>query len=227
MARKPPSKFKVVRISRAHPRLIISIVLGIAAHVLLTMMTGQQFATTTRLVIAWDIGVVFYLVWLAVMMARSKQTDIAQHADAQDEGEFGMLVLTVIAAMASLAAIFLELAAADRGSRYYGLDVALAIMTVVLSWVFIHAIFALHYAYEYYDDADCAGGLKFPDDDKPDYWDFMYFAFVLGMTFQVSDVAITAKGIRRVAAVHGILSFFYTTAVVALTVNLAANFMQK
>src|SRR5437868_4098204 len=109
MAHTPRSKFKVVRISRAHPRLIISIVLGIAAYVLLTTMAGQQFATTTRLVIAWDIGVAFYLVWLAVMMVRSKQTDIAQHADAQDEGEFGMLVLTVIAAMASLAAIFLEL----------------------------------------------------------------------------------------------------------------------
>ena len=226
MARKTPSKFKIVRVSRGHPRLVASVVVGIATYALLTAMVGQ-FALTTRLLVAWDIGVAVYLVWLAIMMGRAKQSDIAQHADAQDEGEFGLLVLTIIAAMASLAAIFMELAAADRGGGYYGLEVALAIITVVLSWVFIHSIFALHYAYEYYDDPKCAGGLKFPDDDKPDYWDFVYFAFVLGMTFQVSDVAITAKHIRRTAAVHGVLAFFYATAVVALTVNLAAGVFQK
>lgn len=205
---------------------MVSIAVGIVAYALLTITTGQ-LALTTRLLIAWDAGVLLYLIWLAVMMKRSKQTDIAKHADAQDEGEFGILVLTVIAAMASLAAIFAELAAADRAGALYGFEVALAILTVTLSWAFIHSIFALHYAYEYYDDAECAGGLKFPEDDKPDYWDFVYFAFVLGMTFQVSDIAITAKRIRRVATVHGVLAFFYTTAVVALTVNVAASFMQK
>jgi uncharacterized membrane protein len=224
MAKK--ASLRIVRISRAHPRLMTSIAVGVAAYALLTMMAGQ-LALTTRLLAAWDVGVLLYLVWLATMMAGSKQTDIAKHADAQDEGEFGILILTVIAAMASLAAIFVEMAATDRTGARYGFEVALAILTVVFSWAFIHSIFALHYAYEYYDDAECAGGLKFPDDDKPDYWDFVYFAFVLGMTFQVSDVAITAKRIRRVATVHGVLAFFYTTAVVALTVNLAANFMQK
>lgn len=220
------SSLRIVRISRAHPRLVVSAAIGVAVYVLLTALAGQ-LALTTRLVIAWDAGVLVYLFALAAMMVRSTQSDIAQHADAQDEGEFGMLVLTVIAAMASLAAIFVELAATNRDSPHYGLEVALAIVTVVLSWVFIHSIFALHYAYEYYDDAECAGGLKFPDDDKPDYWDFVYFAFVIGMTFQVSDVAITTKHIRRVAAVHGVLAFFYTTAVVALTVNLAAGVVQK
>lgn len=224
MAKK--ASLRIVRISRAHPRLTVSIAVGVVAYVLLAMM-ASQLALTTRLLVAWDIGVLLYLVWLTVMMMRSKQTDIAKHADAQDEGEFGILVLTVIAAMASLAAIFVELAATDRTGAHYGFEVALAILTVVLSWAFIHSIFALHYAYEYYDDAECAGGLKFPDDDKPDYWDFVYFSFVLGMTFQVSDVAITAKRIRRVATVHGVLAFFYTTAVVALTVNVAASFMQK
>lgn len=223
---KKSSAFRIVRITRGHPRLVVSVAVGIIAYALLTAIAAQ-LALTTRLLVAWDIGVTLYLVSLAFMMARSKQRDIAQHADAQDEGEFGLLILTIVAAMASLAAIFVELAGADRNGAYYGLEVSLAILTVVLSWAFIHSIFALHYAYEYYDDAECAGGLTFPDDDKPDYWDFVYFAFVLGMTFQVSDVAITAKHIRRTAAVHGVLSFFYTTAVVALTVNLAAGIFQK
>ena len=226
MARKPLSKLWIVRVSRGRPRLIISIVIGILAYALLATMAGW-LGQISRLLVAWDVGVTFYIVAVGTMMARSPYTEIAKHADAQDEGAFGILVLTVFAGMASVAAIFVELASTDRNGPNYIFDVSLAILTVVLSWVFIHTIFALHYAYEYYDDPKCAGGLKFPDDDKPDYWDFVYFAFVLGMTFQVSDVAVTAQHIRRMAAIHGVLSFFYATAVVALTVNLAANFVQK
>jgi len=226
VASKPVSKLKIVRISRGHPRLMISIVLGIAAYAVLTALAGQ-LPLSTRVIASWDIGVLVYLAAVYTMMAQSPWSEIANHADAQDEGAFGIFILTVFAAMASLAAIFMELAGADKAGPTYGRAVAFGIVTVVISWVFIHTIFAVHYAYEYYRDNDCFGGLKFPDDDKPDYWDFMYFAFVLGMTFQVSDVAITAKWIRRSAVVHGILSFFYTTAVVALSVNLAANFMQK
>ena len=70
-------------------------------------------------------------------------------------------------------------------------------------------------------------GLKFPGDDQPDYWDFIYFAFVIGMTFQVSDVAITHKSIRRMVVAHGALSFFFTAAIVAMTVNIAASIIQK
>ncbi len=226
MARKPVSKFTIVRIGRGHPRLLISIVLGVIAYALLTAATGQ-LPLITRMLLAWDIGVLIYLALVLAMMAQSPWSEIANRADAQDEGAFAIFILTVFAGMASLAAIFAELAGADKAGANYVLDVAFGISTVVISWIFIHTIFAVHYAHEYYRDADCAGGLKFPDDDKPDYWDFMYFAFVLGMTFQVSDVAITAKWLRRVAVIHGILSFFYATAVVALTVNLAANFMQK
>ena len=127
-----------------------------------------------------------------------------------------------MAAMASLGAIFAELA--TSGDEPPGLwPHLLAIATVVLSWAFIHTIFALHYAYDFYGEGKRANGLKFPGDDKPDYWDFMYFSFVVGMTFQVSDVAVTNKWIRRLVVLHGIVSFFYTTAVVALTVNMAAS----
>ena len=100
---------------------------------------------------------------------------------------------------------------------------ALAIATVILSWAFIQTIFALHYAHDFYGKGQRANGLKFPGDDKPDYWDFVYFSFVIGMTFQVSDVAVTNKWIRRSVVAHGVLSFFFTTTVVALTVNMAAS----
>jgi uncharacterized membrane protein len=132
-------------------------------------------------------------------------------------------MLTVASALASLAAIFAQLggSAGTTGDRPPA-KVALAVFTIMLTWAFIHTIFALHYAHEFYDETD-GGGLAFPGDREPDYWDFVYFSFVIGMTSQVSDVAITSKLIRRTAAAHGIVSFVFNVALLALTVNLAAS----
>lgn len=100
-----------------------------------------------------------------------------------------------------------------------------AIVTILLSWAFVHTIFAIHYAHEYYGERSDKkiGGLKFPDDGDPDYWDFLYFSLVIAMTSQVSDVAITSKAIRRVASMHAVLSFFFNLTTLALTVNIISN----
>src|SRR4029453_8050715 len=143
---------------------------------------------------------------------------IRRRAAVEDEGQWAILVLTVVAALASLAAIFAELGSAGRRPG----QVAPAAVTILLSWAFIHTIFALHYAHEFYDETD-GGGLIFPGKDAPDYWDFIYFSFVIGMTSQVSDVGITSKRIRRTAAAHGIVSFIFNAALLALTVNIAAS----
>ena len=97
--------------------------------------------------------------------------------------------------------------------------------TILLSWAFVHTIFSLHYAHEYYGERRDGkiGGLNFPGDQEPDYWDFLYFSLVIGMTSQVSDVAITSKVIRRMVAIHGVLSFFFNLTVLALTVNMVSN----
>ena len=213
----------IFRVARAHARLLISALLG--AVVLIALPASLH--VVTRMLIGWDAGVILYLAAAFAMMARATAADIADHAEAQDEGAAGLMLLTVAAAVASLGAIFIELATADQKASDYGWHVALAIGTVVLSWAFIHTILALHYAYEFYGDDNCAGGLKFPDDDRPDYWDFIYFSFVIGMTFQVSDVAVTNKLLRRAVVAHGVLAFFFTTAIVALTVNIAANALQR
>ena len=95
-------------------------------------------------------------------------------------------------------------------------------LTIVLSWAFIHTMFALHYAHEFYDRT--AGGMAFPGDDRePDYWDFVYFSFVIGMTSQVSDVDVTSKEIRRTVTAHGVVAFVFNVALLALTINLAAS----
>jgi uncharacterized membrane protein len=191
-------------------------------------MAALPAAPITRILIGWDLGILVYLAAAAVVMTQcSSVAQMKANATAQDEGAFAILILTAAAGMASLIAIFAELAAVERGSPQYGIYVTLAIGTVVLSWTFIHTIFALHYAHEFYGSGEHKNGLRFPGDGQPDYWDFIYFSFVVGMTFQVSDVAVMHKMVRRTVVAHGALSFFFTTAVVAMAVNIAASIIQK
>jgi uncharacterized membrane protein len=222
-AAKPPTW--IVRVGMAHKRLVISAAIGIATIFALRV---TDVTLVTRLLLGWDTGVAIYLVWAATVMARcSTVAAIKRNAAILDEGAFAILLLTVAATIASLGAIFAELAALERTNPNYALYIGLAIATVVLSWTFTHTIFALHYAHDFYGEASRSEGLKFPGNTQPDYWDFVYFAFVIGMTFQVSDVAITNKSIRRMVVAHGALSFFFSTAIVALTVNIAAGLFQK
>lgn len=222
MSPKARSRSWIVRLARAHPRLWIALAVGIVSYAVLSV-AFNDWSNVARLLVGWNFAVLFYLVKATLTMAHSPAAEIRRHAAVQDEGAFALLVLTVAAAIASLGAIFVELGSVNARAPGYGLYAAHAVVTVVLSWTFIQTIFAFHYAYEFYGDGNRANGLKFPDDSPPDYWDFVYFSFVIGMTFQVSDVAVANKGIRRTVVCHGALSFFFTTAVIALTVNIAAT----
>jgi uncharacterized membrane protein len=218
-AKRPPY---IVRVGMAHKRLFLSAALGLFVTLVLPA------TLITRMLIGWDTGVLIYLVAAAVVMTQCSAASAMQNnAAAQDEGGFAILILTAAAGLASLIAIFAELADIARTDPYYGIYITLAISTVVLSWTFIHTIFALHYAHEFYGTGEHKNGLRFPGDAAPDYWDFIYFSFVVGMTFQVSDVAVMHKMVRRTVVAHGALSFFFTTAVVAMAVNIAASIIQK
>src|SRR5262249_35366851 len=160
----------------------------------------------TRLLVAWDIGVALYLALAFPAMAKADVARIRRRAALLDEDRIAFLILTAGAALASLGAIVAELG--DKETAHAPANLALAVVTIALSWAFTHTIFALHYAHEFYGSRYEDGGLAFPGKEQPDYWDFVYFSLVIGMTSQVSDVAITAKGIRRMAAAHGVLSFF-------------------
>ena len=147
MSTKAKRPAYLLRVGMAHKRLIISVAIG------LVVMLALPAAPITRMLIGWDIGVLIYLVAAAVVMSQcSSVAQMKSNAAAQDEGAFAILILTVAAGMASLIAIFAELAAIERTGPHYGIYVALAIGTVVLSWTFIHTIFALHYAHEFYGD---------------------------------------------------------------------------
>lgn len=217
-ARKPRRGPLALRIVRARPRLFWSSVIGIALTGILSL-TGWR--RVTCILVGWDVGVALYLVVVAHMMWRSDVALIRGRATVEDEGRVAILLLTALAGLASLGAIFAVLADPAAGSRP-AVRVAHATLTILLSWAFIHTMFALHYAHEFYDVT--AGGLAFPaGGGDPDYWDFVYFSFVIGMTSQVSDVAVTSKEVRRIVTLHGVLSFVFNTALLALTVNLAAG----
>lgn len=208
---------KPLRVVYARPRTFISIAIGIVTFFLLP----NSLRLVTRLLIGWDIFVAFYLVLVYTLVLRSGLAHIRRNAILQDDGRFLILLVTALGAFASIAAIIFGLDAQHRSSP----ELALATVTIALSWAAVHTTFALHYAHEFYRSAR-PGGLDFPkghEDEDPDYWDFVYFSFVIGMTAQVSDVGVTDKTIRRTATAHGIISFVFNTALVALMVNIAAS----
>ncbi len=209
-----------IRVVRARPRLFISALIG----VVVVALCPSDWRIATRLLVGWDLGLTLYLGLLLHMMSVAEVRHIRLHAKLQDEGQITVLALTAIAALASLGAIVALLGMSEAGNRE-PVHLMLAIVTIFLSWTFTHSMFALHYAHEFYDEnGGKGGGLIFPGDlREPDYWDFVYFSFVIGMTSQVSDVAITCRPIRHTVSAHGVISFFFNVTLLALTVNIAAS----
>ncbi len=209
-----------LRIVRTRPRLFISALIGLVV----TALCPWDWRIATRLLVSWDVGVALYLALALRMMAMSDIRHIRMRARLQDEGQFAILTLTATAAFASLGAI-VALLGMSAGNERQPIHLLLGVVTILLSWTFTHIMFALHYAHEFYDeDGGKGGGLQFPGDlREPDYWDFVYFSFVIGMTNQVSDVAITCRPIRHTVSAHGIISFIFNVALLALTVNIAAS----
>jgi uncharacterized membrane protein len=213
-----------IRIARSHGRLVGSF----AAGLLLFLLLPADARLSTRILVGWNVSLAIYLVLAFVMISRFDLQRVRNRAASQDEGGLLILVLTVAAAVASLAAIIAELGSMRGANPAGGIYIAVAVLTILLSWTFIHVIFALHYAHEYYGErrGEQVGGLAFPQDDRPDYWDFVYFSFVIGMAFQVSDVQVTNKLIRRIVVAHGAVSFVYNVAILALMVNIGSEFIR-
>lgn len=209
---------RVLRIFYGRPRTSVAVALGILAFVLFP----HSLRLVSRSLIGWDTFIVSYLLLTYGMILREGVRYVRRYAIMQDDGRFLILLVTALGAFASLAGIVSELNASHRGA----FELTLVVTTITLTWAAVHTTFALHYAHEYYRGDDI-GGLAFPgaEDGKPapDYWDFVYFSFVIGMTAQVSDVGITDKIIRRTATVHGIISFVFNTALLALMINIVAS----
>ena len=190
--------------------------------VLLATMIGGGFGFARGMLMAFDAAALIYLVTASYMFAHSDVATIRSRASWRDGGRWGVLWSSVAVAAVVPVALGVELRAASSGSIY---EIAVAAVSLSLSWIFLNTMFALHYAHEFYAHPAADKALAFPGTDQPDYWDFMYFSFVLGMTFQVSDVAIADRDIRRIALAHGIIAFFFNVIIVALSVNVVAGRM--
>jgi uncharacterized membrane protein len=213
----------------SRPRLMVGLATGVVVGAALFVIAPAWPAATT-IIVAWDVACLVFLLSIWSIMA-SGPDDIRVHAAEQDEGRGAILSLVVVAAAASIWAIGVQLSLAkpEHGLMRTG-HVALAFATVVLSWMMVQVIFALHYAHEYYDVNDeCAGhdmkGLSFPGGEFPDYWDFVHFSIVIGVAAQTADVAFTSKHLRRIGTVHSLIAFAFNTVVVALTINLLAGLL--
>ena len=207
-------------------RLVYGLCAGLATGAL-PLPVGWQF----RGLLGWTVGVAVYLLlaWWLCLRFDAKRT--RERAQAQDEPSVVFFLVLLLATAACVGAIaVLMQQSRDLSGLLRLLHIALSVVALALSWLFIQTIFTFHYAHRYYQEEKNmepdGPGLLFPGGLDPDYFDFLYYAHVVGMTSQVSDVQVTSREMRHLTLVHGVLSFGFNLLIVALSINVVAGAMQ-
>ena len=249
------SRLLPLRVVAARPRLF----LAFAAGALAGFLTPEALGIVTRALIGWNVAALADLALVLASTHGSKPRRIRYQAQLLDDGRHFVLAFSALAAVVAICAIVAEMSAAKEMSGLArALHLGLAGCTILTSWLFMHMMFALHYAHEYYlerrlsgaegrtaagaavdldgdgkvDDRECAlaaassdtrGGLIFPDTVQPTYLDFIYFSYTIGVASQTADVTVSSRAMRAVVLAHSVLSFFFNTTILALTINLAAG----
>lgn len=210
--------FRPFHFVRARPRIVIALAIFVLTSGVL-IATGMRISNAVLL--GFDLGALVLLGILARLFNQSPPTRMRRQARTQDTGRWGLLWSGIVLSSVVLVALGNELHAAKTGGL---VAVVIGMSSVVLTWLFLNTLFAMHYAHGYYGDfGDKHTGLEFPETPEPDYWDFAYFSIVIGMTFQVSDVQITSRYLRRVVLMHSVIAFFFNVFIIAITVNIVAG----
>jgi len=200
--------------------------IALGAGVLTFAILPGTLSLMIRSLMGWNVSVWLYLVLTGVMMVRADHEKLRQVAVAQAGAAVTVLGIAILAAVASLAGIASELAQAKvPGTPYVFAHLMFAVATVAGSWTLVPTLFALTYASQYYEVAH-GHGLKFPEASaafKPDYGDFLYFAFTIAVASQTADVSVTSQPMRRLVLLHSVMSFVFNAAVLAFTINVAAG----
>jgi uncharacterized membrane protein len=201
---------------------------ALAAALLAFAAQPSHWSGGLRFLVSWDFGAAFYLFLVWTLIVRSDPSETRLHARAQDVAAYVIFIVVLIAAFACTAAIaFLIGDAKNLDGVAKALHVGLSVVALLASWFLIHTLFSFHYARRFYSSKEDphgeARGLDFPGRGNPDYYDFAYYSFVVGMTSQVSDVSVTAHHMRRLTLIHGILSFIFNIAILALAVNIIVS----
>ena len=207
-------------------RLVYGLVAGLVTAVL-PLPVGWQF----RGLLGWTVGVAVYLLlawWLCVGFDSRRTRERAQ---AQDEPSVVLFLVLLLATAACVSAIIVLMQQSrDFAGLERALHIGLSVLALAISWLFIQTIFTFRYAHRYYQEEKNAEpdgpGLQFPGGLDPDYFDFLYYAHVVGMTSQVSDVQVTSREMRHLTLVHSVLSFGFNMLIVALGINVVAGAMQ-
>jgi uncharacterized membrane protein len=226
---EPTSTAKRFFLDSRH-RFVTSV--GVAILVFFALLGHVAFAT--HIVFTWDAFATSSLLLTWLIILTQDPYEVRRIAPLQDSSRTAIFVLVVFAAVVSLFAVFLLLGSAKSATPApaaiaVAFHFSLSVAAIVLSWALVHTLFALRYAHHFYADAHkldrdaIEGGLIFPGDENPDYADFAYFSFIIGMTCQVSDVQIASKHMRRLATIHGLIAFTFNTAILALFVNIVAG----
>ena len=206
------------------------------------LLTKTMTTWIISLMETWIAFAAFHLIFSWIIILSYHPQKVKAIADKEDTSSPVIFLFVVMAAFISLfAVIFLLQSIPNISKRGLSFHILLAIASVFCSWTLIHTLFTLRYAHLYYtvkeqniydnihknDKKEDIEGLDFPDEKNPDYLDFAYFSFVIGMTFQVSDVQITSRKIRRLVLLHALLSFVYNTVIVALSINIISGIISK
>ena len=205
-------------------KLLICVGLAVAVYFIVEI---KNIDALTHIMIGWDTFSVCMIVmaWITFFITTAKQISI--QSKVQDANRSIIFIIILICTLASFLTVLLLIVTKKNGQDGSAWRLAIAVAGMIFSWFLIHTTFTLRYAHIFYGDHESkpnthAGGLDFPGEKLPDYLDFAYFAFVLGMTFQVSDVQITSRRFRRMALLHGLISFIFDTTMIALTINILA-----
>lgn len=210
---------------RPMQRIIVSVLISAVAYFIIPSI----MSTLIRVILLWDIFSISYLIISFIVIKKRTIVSIRKWAKKDDGSLAFVFFLIITASFASMVTVLLLILSQKNASSTESLYLPVVIASIFLSWIMVHTVYTFHYAHMYYnadtnDPEKDAYGLEFPEKDpKPDYIDFAYFSFVIGCTFQVSDIEISSSRIRRVVLFHSLLSFGLNTFVVALTINLIAG----
>jgi uncharacterized membrane protein len=207
------------------------IIIALVASVVVFLALRAKVRPSTAMIVSWNAFAfcILALDWLIILV--TPQRKLRALAQEQDLSRFLIFLFVVIAACAALFAVGFLISVNKRQiGGHFTVHLFLTLLTVTFSWMLVHTVFGLRYAHAFYGDSDepgnrHAGGLIFPGDRPPDYFDFAYFSFVVGMTCQVSDVQITSRRMRRLTLAHSILSFGYNTIILALLINTVSGLL--
>lgn len=209
-----------------HPLQRILLSLGLALLVFF-FIRNSHLDVVLIATLLWEVFAVSFIISSWIIFFKLPINEIEKRANKEDGSRLFVLVSILVSSFASMIIVLLLMIAKNKLPGHEAITVIVTVMGMMLSWVLVHTIFTFHYAHLFYfkdkDDIIVGKPLDFPGKEKPDYLDFAYFAFVIGMTFQVSDIQITSRAIRRTVLAHSLLSFALNTFVVALTINLIAG----